>query len=1379
MSSCIKLIFAFTLLIAQSTFAEMAVPVQLRLKSPSGTYPTEAGITVKLLVLSPATGCVLREENFSAQTINNGNLSLGLGAGVRGVLDPSLSLNQVYDNSKSKTGLSCIDANNNIVSTGQTYAPAAGDQRIIRVVTTVLADPIIVNFNMRATPYAIQAESVGGKSASDLVSNDAGSQMNQTNLIDLLQDVTRFNNLKSIAVSGQAASAVNFTGNLAGDVSGTQGAVSVDKIKGIAVSGTAPANGQILQFNGAQYVPVNPPSGAVTSVAGRTGAVALSNSDISGLGGAAVLNVGTAAGTVAAGNDSRITGAVQVAAVPTCAAGEYLSFNGTVWSCNVDQNPVAAVSSVAGRTGAVTLNSSDISGLGGAALLNVGSAAGTVAAGNDSRLADVTNATSANTASTIVKRDGSGNFSAGTVSATNSSVQNVFIYDAGNANSVRIKAPGAFSNYILTLPVDDGASGQILRTDGAGGLSWVNAGGGGSVNSVTATAPLVSSGGVNPDISLAQANAAVDGYLTAADWNAFASKQSALGFTPLNPASNLSDVASVATARTNLGLGGAAQLNIGTAAGTVAAGDDARIIGALSNAAFNAYVASASCSSLQTMYWNSVSSTFACQNIPAASGAAAGYLSAADYSSFAAKQNALGYVPLDPSNNLSDIGSVVTTRTNLGLGGAATLNVGIIAGTVAAGNDSRITGAVQVTTIPSCAAGEYLSFNGTVWSCNVDQNSAPPVTSVAGRTGAVVLSNTDISGLGGAAVLNVGTTAATVAAGNDSRITGAVQVAAVPSCAVNQYLSYNGTVWSCNADQDTVLGAATSTTSGYLTAADWVTFNAKQNALGYTPLNAASNLSDVANPATARANLSLGGASTLNVGTAAGTVAAGDDSRMVNAVQTSTAHSGDVSGTVSALVVNKIKGVPVSATAPVNGDVLQYNGTQYVPAAIPSAPVSSVAGRTGAVVLSSSDISGLGGAAVLNIGTVAGTVAAGDDTRIVNALQPSSNASGDVTGNYSANVVTRIRGVLVSPTAPVAGEVLQFNGTQYVPVANPAAPVSSVAGRTGAVTLSNADIAGLGGAALLNVGTVASTVAAGNDSRITGALQNSTFNGYVASASCTTSQSMYWNSVSSQFLCQAISFPADAVTSVAGRTGAVALVSSDISGLGTAAVLNVGTAASNVVQLDGTARIAASTLPTVALTTSSAMSGDISGTSSTLVIDKLKGRTISSTAPTTGQALIYDGTQWIPTSVAAYVRKTADQTFSTTAVVSATQMVFTVANGVTYKFKFNIAYTSAATTTGLRVGLLFPTVTMSTALANIAANTDGTGAYFQGVINATGDFVTATATPTATPNVQYASIEGVIVPSAAGTVQLTIGTEVGGSNVVVKAGSFVEYVIIP
>lgn len=49
--------------------------------------------------------------------------------------------------------------------------------------------------------------------------------------------------------------------------------------------------------------------------------------------------------------------------------------------------------------------------------------------------------------------------------------------------------------------------------------------------------------------------------------------------------------------------------------------------------------------------------------------------------------------------------------------------------------------------------------------------------------------------------------------------------------------------------------------------------------------------------------------------------------------------------------------------------------------------VTSVAGKTGEVLLSASDISGLGNSATRNVGTTSGTVAAGDDPRLSNARE--------------------------------------------------------------------------------------------------------------------------------------------------------------------------------------------------------------------------------------------------------------------------------------------------------------------------------------------------------------------------------------------------------
>lgn len=110
----------------------------------------------------------------------------------------------------------------------------------------------------------------------------------------------------------------------------------------------------------------------------------------------------------------------------------------------------------------------------------------------------------------------------------------------------------------------------------------------------------------------------LDGYLATLDAAA------------MKRAANLGDLENAAAARDALGLGDAATRDVGTAAGTVAAGNDARFAGALQKL-----------------------------------------------------------------SNLSDLDSRATARDNLGLKGAAVLDVGTIANTVAAGNDARIVGAVQ------------------------------------------------------------------------------------------------------------------------------------------------------------------------------------------------------------------------------------------------------------------------------------------------------------------------------------------------------------------------------------------------------------------------------------------------------------------------------------------------------------------------------------------------------------------------------------------------------------------------------------------------------------------------------------------------------------
>ena len=87
---------------------------------------------------------------------------------------------------------------------------------------------------------------------------------------------------------------------------------------------------------------------------------------------------------------------------------------------------------------------------------------------------------------------------------------------------------------------------------------------GGTVLSVTATAPVASTAGTNPVISMAQATAIVDGWLSRVDWATFNGKQNALGYVPAHSGAN-SDITSLTGLTTPLSTG---QGGSGTAGGT-------------------------------------------------------------------------------------------------------------------------------------------------------------------------------------------------------------------------------------------------------------------------------------------------------------------------------------------------------------------------------------------------------------------------------------------------------------------------------------------------------------------------------------------------------------------------------------------------------------------------------------------------------------------------------------------------------------------------------------------------------------------------------------------------------------------------------------------
>jgi hypothetical protein len=141
---------------------------------------------------------------------------------------------------------------------------------------------------------------------------------------------------------------------------------------------------------------------------------------------------------------------------------------------------------------------------------------------------------------------------------------------------------------------------------------------------------------------------------------------------------------------------------------------------------------------------------------------------------------------------------------------------------------------------------------------------------------------------------------------------------------------------------------------------------------------------------------------------------------------------------------------------------------------------------------------------------------------------------------------------------------------------------------------------------------------------------------------------------------------------------------------------------------------------------------------------------------------------------------TADEAGATTATLANTGLSFAVVNGSYYSFRFYVVWRTTSTTVGVKVGLTTPTFTAFSAIGRVPVLQSGGGTSageVQNAIQASGEFIVTGSAPAANSDF-LCIIEGVILPSADGTLMLQYAAETTGATVTMKRGSSAELITL-
>lgn len=346
------------------------------------------------------------------------------------------------------------------------------------------------------------------------------------------------------------------------------------------------------------------------------------------------------------------------------------------------------------------------------------------------------------------------------------------------------------------------------------------------------------------------------------------------------------------------------------------------------------------------------------------------------------------------------------------------------------------------------------------------------VTSFNGRSGVVTLTTADVTGAGGAPIAGptfTGTVRAPTAspATNDTTVATTAYVTAAIAVLGANVTSFNGRTGAV-----TLLNNDISAAGGALIASPAFT----GTPTAPTAVNGTST-TQLATCAFVLSEIAALSAGVTSFNTRTGAV---------------TLVTADITGAGGAPVASPaLTGIPTAPTAVTTDSSTTIATTAFVKAAIGAAGgVTSFNSRTGAVTLSSADVSGAGGA-LISSPTFTGTPAAPTAAANTSTTQLATTAfvmnqlsTGAVTSFNGRNGaitllgsdITSAGGALLAsptftgtpnaPTATAGTSNTQIATTAFVQAAVTAGAVTSFNTRTGAITLTSADITSAGGALL-------------------------------------------------------------------------------------------------------------------------------------------------------------------------------------------------------------------------------------------------------------------------------------------------------------------------